>query len=75
MNDLANDHREHTIFCHASGFSNGPFVASFSAWRIEPNNSYRAVTQGTLPSVFDTREAAFAAALAEAKLCIDKLLG
>lgn len=74
MNDLVNDHRGHTIFCHASGVISGPFVASFSAWRVEPNSSCRAITQGTLPGVFDTREVAIAAALAEAKLSIDKLL-
>lgn len=75
MEDLKDDHRGHTIFTHASGPGEGPRVASYSAWKIEGNNSYRAVIQGTLPGVFPSVDKAHAAAMAEAKRQLDVVLG
>lgn len=74
MNDLKDDHRGHTIFTHASGPTGGPWVASYSAWKIEPNNSYRAVSQGTLAGVCQSVGEAHAQAISEAKRKIDVLL-
>jgi hypothetical protein len=74
MELFKDDHRGHTIFPHASGPSVGPFVASYSAWKIEPNNSYRAVVQGTLVGTFQTKEVALSAAIEEAKNSIDNVL-
>lgn len=74
MQQFPDDHRGHTIFAHASGPANGPWVASYSAWKIEPNNSYRAVVQGTLPGVFQSTQDAQAAAVAEAKSRLDAVL-
>lgn len=74
MAQFPDDHRGHTIFPHASGPTVGPWVALYSAWCIEPNNSYRAVCQGTLPGVYQSPEKAHAAAVAEAKRSIDALL-
>lgn len=74
MESFKDDHRGHTIFPHASGFSSGPFVASYSAWKIEPNNSYRAVVQGSLVGTFPTQVSAISAAITEAKNCIDKVM-
>jgi len=75
MQELENDHRGHTIFLHASGPAPGPWVASFSAWRIEPNNTYRAVIQGAASGVFDSVNSAHYAAFAEARARLDDLLG
>lgn len=74
MESFKDDHRGHTIFPHASGPSTGPFVASYSAWKIEPNNSYRAVVQGTLDCTFQTQEIALSAAMSEAKKNLDNVL-
>lgn len=74
MQQLSNDHRGHTIFAHASGPTCGPWVASYSAWRIEPNNSYRAVIQGTVLGVFLSTEDAQDIATTEAKQRLDTLL-
>lgn len=74
MAEFPDDHRGHTIFPHASGPTVGPWVASYSAWCIELNDSYRAVCQGTLPGVYQSPEEARAAAVAEAKRSIDALL-
>ena len=74
MQQFPDDHRGHTIFAHASGPTVGPWVASYSAWKIEPNNSYRAVVQGTVSGVFPSTEGAHAAATIEAKSRLDALL-
>ena len=74
MQQFPDDHRGHTIFAHASGPTVGPWVASYSAWKIEPNNSYRAVVQGTVPGVFPSTDGAQAAATIEAKSRLDALL-
>ena len=74
MNEFNDDHRGHTIFTHASGPRNGPFEGSYSAWKIEPNNSYRGVIQGTVAGVFKSTESAFAAAMVEAQSRLDKVL-
>ena len=72
MPTIGDDHRGHAIFTHASG--PGPFVASSSTWKIEPNNSYLAVLQGTLPGVFSTADEAHGAAMADARNRLDELL-
>lgn len=74
MAEFQDDHRSHAIFSHASGPSAGPWVSSYSAWKIEPNGSYRAVVQGTLLGVFQSVESAHAAAIAEARNRLDALL-
>jgi hypothetical protein len=74
VQQFQDDHRGHTIFLHASGPTGGPWVAAFSAWKIEPNNSYRAVVQGALPGVYPSVERAHAAATSEAKSQLDALL-
>ena len=74
MQEFKDDHRGHAIFTHASGPSRGPWVASYSAWKIEPNNSYRAAISGTLSGVFQTTDKAHGAGMAEAKRSLDALL-
>ncbi len=74
MQQFPDDHRGHTIFAHASGPTGGPWVASYSVWKIEPNNSSRAVVQGTVPGVFPSTDGAHAAATIEAKSRLDALL-
>lgn len=74
MAEFKDDHRGHTIFPHASGPLAGPWVSSYSAWKIESNNSNRAVVQGTLPGVFQSVESAHAAAISAAKIQLDALL-
>jgi len=67
MERFQDDHRGHIIFAHASGPSSGPYVGSYSAWKIETNNAYRAVVQGTLLAVHQTTQDAHSAANTEAK--------
>ena len=74
MESFKDDHRGHTIFPNASGPTTGPFVASYSAWRIESHNSYRAVVQGTVDGTFQTKEIALSVAISEAKASLDKML-
>lgn len=76
MQELKDDHRGHVIITHASGpyLTEGPFIASYSVWKIEPNNSYRALVQGSLPTEFQTTESARSAATLEAKEKLDAVL-
>jgi hypothetical protein len=74
MTEFKDDHRGHTIFPHASSPSQGPWVASYTAWKIEPNNSYRAAVQGTIPGVYQSIEIAHTAAVADATSRLDMLL-
>lgn len=74
MQQFPDDHRGHTIFAHASGPTEGPWVASYSAWKMDPNNSYRAVVQGTVAGVFLSTDGAHAAATIEAKSRLNALL-
>ncbi len=74
MQQFPDDHRGHTIFAHASGPTGGPWVASYSAWKIDPDNSYHAVVQGTVPGVFQSTDDAHVAATIEAKSRLDALL-
>jgi hypothetical protein len=74
MAQFPDNHRGHTIFSHASGPTGGPWAAFYSAWKIEPNNSYRLTVQGALPGTYKTTAEAQAAAFAEAKSAIDAVL-
>lgn len=74
MEQFPDDHRGHTIFAHASGPTVGPWVASYTVWKLEPVNCYRAVVQGTVPGVFPSTDSAHAAATIEAKCRLDALL-
>ena len=76
MQELTDDHRGHTIITSVSGpsLNSGPWVASYSAWEIEENNSYRAVAQGTLPGTYQSTEIARAEASLEAKKQLDNIL-
>jgi len=74
MTQFPNDHRGHTIFEHALGPTGGPWTAHYSAWRLEPDNSYSLVANGALPSVYKTIEEAQSAAALEARRAIDALL-
>ena len=74
MQTSPSEHRNHAIFTHASGPTGGPWIASYSAWKIEPNNSYRATIQGMLLGVFPSIQEAQSAAAAEAKMRLDQLL-
>lgn len=76
MEKLNDDHRGHAIVTHASGpyVSKGPYIAFYSVWRIDSNNSYRAVIQGHLPTKFETSESAELAAITEAKTQLDAVL-
>ena len=76
MQELTDDHRGHTIVTSASGpnLELGPWVASYSAWKIEENNSYRAVVQGALPGTYQSAEAAHAEASLESKEQLDRIL-
>ncbi len=74
MEPFSDDHRGHTILTHASGFTTGPWVASYSVWKREPINCYRAVVQGTVPGVFASVDGAHESAAIEAKGRLDALL-
>lgn len=74
MQEFPDDHRGHTIFTHASGPSRGPWIGAYTAWKIESNNSYRGVLQGTVKGEFSSVDAAHAAAKAEAKNRLNALL-
>ncbi len=76
MKELADDHRGHTIITTVSGpiINSEPFVASYSVWKIEKNNSYRAVIQGSLSNIFQSSESARVAAVLEAKEKLDEII-
>ncbi len=76
MQEMNDDHRGHAIITSVSGPSlrSGPFVASYTVWKIEPNNSYRAVLQGALEQSFEDSEEARLMAMQEAKGTLDAVL-
>lgn len=76
MQEVKDDHRGHAIITSVSGpdLYAGPFIASYTVWKIEPNNSYRAVLQGALSDVFKVAEHARVAAMIEAKEKLDGVL-
>jgi hypothetical protein len=76
MQEMKDDHRGHAIITSVSGpdLKTGPFIASYTVWKIEPNNSYRAVLQGALPNAFEASESARAGAMLEAKEKLDTIL-
>jgi hypothetical protein len=76
MQEMKDDHRGHAIITSVSGpdLNVGPFLASYTVWKIEPNNSYRAVLQGAVSSTFSVSSDARAAAMQEAKEKLDAVL-
>ena len=76
MQQMKDDHRGHAIITSVSApdLNAGPFVASYSVWKIEPNNSYRAVLQGAVSPVFNTENDARSVAMQEAKKELDAVL-
>ncbi len=76
MQELKDDHRGHAIITSVSGpdLNAGPFIAFYTVWKIEPNNSFRAVLQGALSKVFEASDNARAAAMIEAKEKLDPVL-
>jgi len=74
MSQSENNYRDHIIYTHSSGPTGGPWVASFSVWKTGPNNSYRAVLQGSLPGTFPSMDEAHAAANVESRARLDAVL-
>jgi hypothetical protein len=76
MLQMKDDHRGHAIITGANGpnLEAGPFISSFSVWKIEPHNSFRAVLQGSLPKTYESSELAMEAAMEEAKKQLDAVL-
>lgn len=76
MQEMKDVHRGHAILTRISGgnLNSGSFVGSFTAWKIEPNNSYRAVLQGASSQSFGSAEEACAAAMREAREELDVVL-
>jgi hypothetical protein len=76
MQEMKDDHRGHAIITILSGpdLNVGPFLASYAVWKIEPNNSYRAVLQGAVSDAFSISSEARAAAMLEAKEKLDAVL-
>jgi len=75
MDEFKTDHRGHAIFTHASGPKGGPFIAMYTAWRIEPGMPPVLQLQGSLPHEFSTDEEAAQAAYGAACGSIDRALG
>lgn len=73
MPQFADHYRNHVIFATASGPSNGPWVAAYSVWTVEPANTYRAILQNTLGGKYVSTEIAHSSAVAEARACLDAL--
>lgn len=76
MQEMKDDHRGYSILARISGggLNGGPFVGSFTVWKIEPNNSYRCVLQGASSQSYGAAEEACAAAMREAKERLDVVL-
>jgi hypothetical protein len=76
MDALSPDYHGHAVFTNASGPPGGPFVAAYSTWLVEANNSFRARTQGTVTGVvFPTVDEATKAAYGAAIESINDLIG
>ena len=75
MDEFKSEHRGHAIFTHASGPKGGPFIAMYSAWRVEPGVPPLLQLQGSLPHEFATDEEALQAAYGAARGSIDRALG
>ena len=76
MQEMKDDHHGHAIITSVSGpdLNAGPFVASYTVWKIEPQSSYRAVLQGALTKAFPVSSEARAAAMTEARERLDEVL-
>ncbi len=67
MDQFKTEHRGHAIFTHASGPKGGPFIAMYTAWRVEPGMPPTLHLQGSLPHEFSTDDDAIQAALGVAR--------
>lgn len=76
MEGLRENYRGHAIVTIVSGPNPDapPFVASYSVWEIEPNNSHEAVLQGYLSPVYLDSDTAREAATLEAREKLDAVL-
>lgn len=76
MQEMKDDHHGHAIITSVSGpdMNAGPFVASYTVWKIETRNSYRAVIQGALTKAFAAPSDARSAAMTEARERLDAML-
>ena len=74
MDPFKADHRGHSVFAHASGPKGGPFIAMYTAWRVEPGMPPTLELQGSLPHEFATDDEAKRAAFGAACNSIDAAL-
>jgi len=74
MSNSENNYREHIIITSASGPVGGPWIASYTIWKSEDNNSHKAVLQGQISELYKTAEEAHSAATIESRSKLDVLL-
>ncbi len=75
MEELGDSYRGHVISAGASGPTEGPWKASYIVLKIEPNNSYRLILQGSLLlDGLQAIEGARSAARLEARTKLDSML-
>lgn len=74
MEQLKADYRGHVVIASASGYGNSQFYASYTVWKIEPNNSYRGILQGTVDGLHETPDEAHAAAMSAGRVALDAVL-
>jgi hypothetical protein len=74
MDQFKTEHRGHAIFTHASGPKGGPFIAMYTAWRVEPGMPPILQLQGSLPHEYSTDDEATQAAIGVACGAINGVL-
>jgi len=75
MSQQETNYRDHVIINSASGFSQGPCIASYAVWKPKfSEDGYDLVFNGSLPTPFNDSLQAIAAAMQTAQEKLDRLL-